>query len=184
MPAGATAPRGQAVATVLAHMREVLTDRGGVRVYLAMAALTVGGWLLISYYPVYAEKRFGLRVLSLVHEMPRLIEEFGIEASARAIAEKSDVVVFPATLVSSAFETTHMCAFERARINCRLGGGSFCYVVGTDYQQKRAPNGNRVCRVIFPPRLPSSSGTRAITPTFNSRHTGNSSSSGLWSKML
>ncbi len=58
---GATAPRGQAVATVIAHMREVLTDRGGVRVYLAIAVLTVGGWLLISYYPVFAEKRFGLR---------------------------------------------------------------------------------------------------------------------------
>ncbi len=57
---GATTPQGQAVATVVSHMREVLTDRGGVRVYLAMAALTVGGWLLISYYPVFAEKRFGL----------------------------------------------------------------------------------------------------------------------------
>ncbi|HXL14570.1 MAG TPA: MFS transporter [Methylomirabilota bacterium] len=57
---GATAPQGQAVRTVIAHMREVLTDKGGVRVYLAMAVLTVGGWLLISYYPVFAEKRFGL----------------------------------------------------------------------------------------------------------------------------
>lgn len=58
---GATAPQGQAVKMVIAHMREVLTDRGGVRVYLAIAVLTVGGWLLISYYPVYAEHRFGLR---------------------------------------------------------------------------------------------------------------------------
>lgn len=58
---GATAPQGQVVATVIAHMREVLTDRGGVRVYLAIVVLTVGGWLLISYYPVFAEKRFGLR---------------------------------------------------------------------------------------------------------------------------
>jgi predicted MFS family arabinose efflux permease len=58
---GATSPRGQAFATVLGHMREVLADRGGVRVYLAIVVLTVGGWLLISYYPVFAEKRFGLR---------------------------------------------------------------------------------------------------------------------------
>src|SRR5205823_12230327 len=33
-----------------------------------------------------------------------LIQEFGIEANARAIAEKSDVVVFPATNVCAAFE--------------------------------------------------------------------------------
>jgi len=58
---GATAPQGQAVRTVIAHMCEVLADRGGVRIYLGIAVLTVGGWILISYYPVYAEHRFGLR---------------------------------------------------------------------------------------------------------------------------
>jgi predicted MFS family arabinose efflux permease len=42
-------------------MREVLADRGGVRVYLGMMVLTVGGWILISYYPVFAESRVGLR---------------------------------------------------------------------------------------------------------------------------
>jgi MFS family permease len=31
-----------------------------VRTYLAIMILTVGGWLLISYYPVFAEKKFGL----------------------------------------------------------------------------------------------------------------------------
>src|SRR5258706_324538 len=58
---GATAPQGQAVRTVIHHIREVLADRGGVRVYLALMVLTVGGWILVSYYAVYAEKRFGLR---------------------------------------------------------------------------------------------------------------------------
>jgi predicted MFS family arabinose efflux permease len=58
---GATSPRGEPFSSVIGHMREVLADRGGVRVYLAIAVLTVGGWLLISYYPVFAEKRFGLR---------------------------------------------------------------------------------------------------------------------------
>jgi len=57
---GATEPQGQAVETVMRHIREVLSDRGGVRVYLAMVVLTVGGWLLISYYPVFAERRFNL----------------------------------------------------------------------------------------------------------------------------
>jgi predicted MFS family arabinose efflux permease len=58
---GATAPQGEAVSTVIAHIREVLADRGGVRVYLSLMVLTVGGWLLVSYYAVYAEKRFALR---------------------------------------------------------------------------------------------------------------------------
>jgi len=58
---GATAPQGQAVRTVIHHIREVLSDRGGVRVYLALMGLTVGGWILVSYYAVYAEKRFALR---------------------------------------------------------------------------------------------------------------------------
>ncbi len=34
-------------------------------------------------------KRLGFRILSLVHEMPRIIREFGIEANGRAIAEKN-----------------------------------------------------------------------------------------------
>jgi glycosyltransferase involved in cell wall biosynthesis len=51
-------------------------------------------------------KRLGFRVLSLVHEMPRLISELGIAAGARAISEQSDVVVFAAHLVRDAFEAT------------------------------------------------------------------------------
>ena len=57
---GATQKRGEALETVIRHVREVLADRGGVRTYLAIMILTVGGWLLISYYPVFAEKRFAL----------------------------------------------------------------------------------------------------------------------------
>ena len=58
---GATAPQGEAVSTVIAHIREVLSDRGGVRTYLFLMVLTVGGWILVSYYAVYAERRFALR---------------------------------------------------------------------------------------------------------------------------
>ena len=57
---GATQARGEAWETVVRHVREVLADKGGVRTYLAIMILSVGGWLLISYYPVFAEKRFGL----------------------------------------------------------------------------------------------------------------------------
>ena len=46
------------------------------------------------------------------------------------------------------------------------------------------PSGNSVSGPIVPVSPPSSSGTRAITPTPCSRHAGKSSSSGDWSKTL
>jgi glycosyltransferase involved in cell wall biosynthesis len=49
-------------------------------------------------------KRQGIRVLSLVHELPRLIREFSVEEFSRAIARESDVVVFAAEYVRHAFE--------------------------------------------------------------------------------
>ena len=39
---------------------------------------------------------------------------------------------------------------------------------GPKYMARQSPLGKFVSSVSFPPRLPSSSGTRAITPTFNS----------------
>ena len=52
--------RGEMFRTVLGHMREVLSDRSGVRTYLAIQVLSAGGWLLVTYYPVFAEGRLGL----------------------------------------------------------------------------------------------------------------------------
>jgi MFS family permease len=56
----ATEERGQMLRTVLRNMREVLSDRSGVRTYLAIQVLSAGGWLLVTYYPVFAESRLGL----------------------------------------------------------------------------------------------------------------------------
>jgi len=57
---GVTAEPGQALATVLRHVREILADRSGVRVYLTAIILSTGSFLLVTYYPVFAEKRFSL----------------------------------------------------------------------------------------------------------------------------
>src|SRR3984893_2108770 len=54
----------------------------------------------------------------------------------------------------------------------------FLRLSGLKYLERQSLSGNFVCAVILPPRLPSSSGTRAITPTFNSRQAGNNLSSG------
>lgn len=56
----ATEEQGEMFSTVVRHMREVLADRSGVRVYVLAVMLAAGNWLLITYYPVYAEKQLGL----------------------------------------------------------------------------------------------------------------------------
>lgn len=52
-----------------------------------------------------ALKDAGLRVVSLVHELPSLIAERGLEAAARGLATRADHVVFPARFVQERFET-------------------------------------------------------------------------------
>jgi predicted MFS family arabinose efflux permease len=42
------------------HTREILTDRGGVRTYLAIYMLCAGWPILTAFYPIWAERRFGL----------------------------------------------------------------------------------------------------------------------------
>jgi glycosyltransferase involved in cell wall biosynthesis/GT2 family glycosyltransferase len=48
-------------------------------------------------------KRHGFSVVSLVHELPRLIENYGLTEAAQAIASQSDHVVFPAEIVRDGF---------------------------------------------------------------------------------
>ncbi|MGE5176421.1 MAG: MFS transporter [Hyphomicrobiales bacterium] len=59
--AGAVAEPSPAFATIRRHAREILADGGGLRTYLGALLLSTGSYLLITYYPVYAESRFGLR---------------------------------------------------------------------------------------------------------------------------
>src|SRR5437667_92526 len=56
--AGAMAESSPALATVLRYVREILGNRTGLRVYLAVLLLSVGRFLLITYYPVFAQSRF------------------------------------------------------------------------------------------------------------------------------
>src|SRR5216683_5549706 len=54
----------------------------------------------------------------------------------------------------------------------------------TKYVLRQSPAGHLLSSVSEPASEPSSNGTRAITATSFSRHAGNNSSSGFWSKML
>jgi MFS family permease len=58
---GATVEPGRALDTVFRYAREILANRSGLRVYLWALVLSTGSYLLITYYPVYADARFSLR---------------------------------------------------------------------------------------------------------------------------
>jgi len=49
-------------------------------------------------------KQAGFHVTSLIHELPSVISKFGLEAHSQAIAQSSDIVVFPAAKVQGAFK--------------------------------------------------------------------------------
>lgn len=52
---------------------------------------------------VAALKRNGFETVALVHELPRIIEEKGLDPEARALAQKADEIVFAAGAVRDAF---------------------------------------------------------------------------------
>lgn len=63
----------------------------------AIVNTTVAGWIA----PHLADA--GFRIASLIHELPQLISEYGLEPEVTAIADDADAIVFPAELVRDAF---------------------------------------------------------------------------------
>ena len=61
-------------------------------------------------------KAAGFRIATLVHELPGLLHEYGLEQAARDIAQLSDTVVFPADVVRHGFESIGESLGDRARI--------------------------------------------------------------------
>ena len=57
---GETSEPQPAFSTIWRHVREILADRSGLRVYLAILVLGSGRYLLLTYYPVYAQTRLAL----------------------------------------------------------------------------------------------------------------------------
>jgi len=58
----------------------------------------------------------GLEVVALVHELPRLVEQYGLEEHLRAIAAHADHVVFPSGLVERGFRRFAPAGTVRASI--------------------------------------------------------------------
>jgi glycosyltransferase involved in cell wall biosynthesis len=61
-------------------------------------------------------KKLGFRVLSLVHELPGVIQQLHLQAGAKAIASLADKVVFPAEMVQERFPEIMSLAPERVMI--------------------------------------------------------------------
>ena len=58
--AGAIAEEEDPLRGIARHTREIVGDRGGIRVFFAIYLLSVGGWILAAFYPVFAVTRFDL----------------------------------------------------------------------------------------------------------------------------
>jgi glycosyltransferase involved in cell wall biosynthesis len=67
-----------------------------------------------------ALKAAGIRTISLIHELPGVIEQHRLHAHARAVAEHADRIVFPAATVRAAFEG--YAALEDDRVLLRAQG--------------------------------------------------------------
>lgn len=78
---------------VRAYARRFVGDGGR----LALVNTTVGGKMVRDLAAT------GLRVLCLIHELPKLIREYGLEQTAGAIARHANAVVFPAEVVRDRF---------------------------------------------------------------------------------
>jgi glycosyltransferase involved in cell wall biosynthesis len=70
----------------------------------------------VSGKVVPAAKSVGLQLLSLVHELPGLIKDYGLEAAARSIAQHSDVIVFAGANVRDKFRALSGAASERCQV--------------------------------------------------------------------
>lgn len=105
---GVLVPKFQKVATTyqidLDHeptekVMKVLISLHANGAVVAIANTTVSGRLVPFL------KRAGLTVVSLIHELPGILNSYQLQEHATAIAENADSIVFPASQVKEGFET-------------------------------------------------------------------------------
>lgn len=75
-----------------------LTELSGQGFSMALTNTTPSGLM------VPALKNAGFNVVSLIHELPKLLKTYELEGAAGNIAKLSDLVVFPAAMVRDGFE--------------------------------------------------------------------------------
>jgi glycosyltransferase involved in cell wall biosynthesis len=98
---------------MLEAFREVGTveviDKNQTRLQTRLATLAAEGWhqaitnTTVSGWALPALKGAGFEVLSLIHELERLIQSYDLTDSARLAAKFSDRLIFPAQVVADSF---------------------------------------------------------------------------------
>ncbi len=98
----------------------VLRDRRAIAGHLAQAASRGVARALVnscgSAHLVVPLQQHGIESVLLVHELPRLLERYGLVNGARAAAAAASRVIFPAHSVRSAFTTLVPVGSTRARV--------------------------------------------------------------------
>jgi glycosyltransferase involved in cell wall biosynthesis/GT2 family glycosyltransferase len=93
------------------HILHDLITHGYTR---AIVNTTVSGWVLP------AMKQQGMECVSLVHELPQLIREHGIENCVRDISDSADRIVFPSEVVKTGF--LEFCSIDENKVRIRPQG--------------------------------------------------------------
>lgn len=93
------------------HILHYLRAQGYTR---AIVNTTVSGWV------IPAMKELGMQCVSLVHELPQLIREHGIENCVRDMADSADCIVFPSEVVKNGF--LEFCTLNENKVRIRPQG--------------------------------------------------------------
>ena len=81
--------------------------RGHLRHYAAMGTVKAICNTVVTGEAVQVLKECGYRVCGLVHELPSVVKSRGWETQCRAMAERSDALVFASNVVKSAFASRY-----------------------------------------------------------------------------
>jgi O-antigen biosynthesis protein len=93
------------------NLVQSLAQRGFTR---AIVNTTVSGWIV----PIFRDA--GIDSISLIHELPGVIQSNGLESQAMLIAASTNAIVFPARVVADGFAT--FCAVDPGKMIIRPQG--------------------------------------------------------------
>ncbi|MCL2485218.1 MAG: glycosyltransferase [Endomicrobia bacterium] len=111
------------------HVEQIVADlaQSGVRRVIANTVISGSLTKLL--------KQYGMTVISLVHEMPQLIQEMNLLSNAQQLAEYSDAVIFGGSAVRKAFPFSEKLSSEKTFV---LGQGSYYYSTPFSREESRA----------------------------------------------
>jgi len=98
----------------LESIRGILHDLRAQGYTRAIINTTVSGWVIPEM------KQKGMQCVSLIHELPQIIREHGIENCVLDIADSADSIVFPSEVVKNGF--LEFCSLNENKVRIRPQG--------------------------------------------------------------